>query len=244
MSWHDGVVYQIYPRSFQDSNDDGVGDLAGITARLDHLAWLGVDALWISPFYPSPLADFGYDVSDYTDVDPMFGSMPDFDRLVAAAHERGLKVLLDLVACHTSIQHAWFRDHPGVVHLVEGRSGAEQLDVGFRRPRVEPLRRRALVPALLLSRAAGPRLAQPDGRGGDAGGGPLLGRARRRRVPARRDRPAREGSRRCATTRPRTSRSGCRCWSTSWAATCATRATPSGSARRSARSGRRPATRC
>ena len=82
MSWHDGVVYQIYPRSFQDSNDDGVGDLAGITARLDHLAWLGVDALWISPFYPSPLADFGYDVSDYTDVDPMFGSMPDFDRLV------------------------------------------------------------------------------------------------------------------------------------------------------------------
>ena len=112
MSWRNGVVYQIYPRSFQDSDDDGVGDLAGITARLDHLAWLGVDALWISPFYPSPLADFGYDVSDYTDVDPMFGSLPDFDRLVAAAHERGLKVLLDLVACHTSIQHPWFRDHP------------------------------------------------------------------------------------------------------------------------------------
>jgi alpha-glucosidase len=112
MSWRNGVVYQIYPRSFQDSNDDGVGDLAGITARLDHLTWLGVDALWVSPFYPSPLADFGYDVSDYVDVDPMFGSMPDFDRMVAAAHERGLKVLLDLVACHTSIQHAWFRDHP------------------------------------------------------------------------------------------------------------------------------------
>jgi alpha-glucosidase len=112
MSWRNGVVYQIYPRSFQDSNDDGVGDLAGITARLDHLTWLGVDALWVSPFYPSPLADFGYDVSDYVDVDPMFGSLPDFDRMVAAAHERGLKVLLDLVACHTSIQHAWFRDHP------------------------------------------------------------------------------------------------------------------------------------
>jgi alpha-glucosidase len=112
MAWRNGVVYQIYPRSFQDSDGDGTGDLAGITARLDHLAWLGVDAVWISPFYPSPLADFGYDVSDYTDVDPMFGSMPDFDRLVSAAHERGLKVLLDLVACHTSIQHRWFRDHP------------------------------------------------------------------------------------------------------------------------------------
>jgi glycosidase len=112
MSWREGVVYQIYPRSFQDSNDDGVGDLAGITARLDHVAWLGVDAIWISPFYPSPLADFGYDISDYTDVDPMFGSLPDFDRLATAAHERGLKVLLDLVACHTSIQHPWFRDHP------------------------------------------------------------------------------------------------------------------------------------
>ncbi len=112
MSWREGVVYQIYPRSFQDSDDDGVGDLAGIAARLDHLAWLGVDALWISPFYPSPLADFGYDVSDYTDVDPMFGSLADFDRLAAAAHERGLRVLVDLVACHTSIQHPWFRDHP------------------------------------------------------------------------------------------------------------------------------------
>ena len=112
MSWREGIVYQVYPRSFQDSDDDGVGDLAGITRRLDHLAWLGVDALWISPFYPSPLADFGYDVSDYTDVDPIFGSLPDFDRLVAAAHERDLKVLVDLVACHTSIQHPWFRDHP------------------------------------------------------------------------------------------------------------------------------------
>jgi alpha-glucosidase len=110
--WEDAVVYQIYPRSFQDSDGDGIGDLRGIEQRLDHLAWLGVDALWLSPFYPSPLADFGYDVSDYTDVDPTFGTLADFDALVDGAHERGLRVLLDLVACHTSIEHPWFREHP------------------------------------------------------------------------------------------------------------------------------------
>jgi alpha-glucosidase len=112
MWWQEAVVYQIYPRSFQDSNGDGVGDLRGITQRLDHLSFLGVDALWLSPIYPSPLADFGYDVSDYTGIDPQFGTMDDFDELVAAAHERGLRVLLDLVGCHTSIEHPWFRDHP------------------------------------------------------------------------------------------------------------------------------------
>ena len=106
------VIYQIYPRSFQDSNGDGVGDLAGIRARLDHLTWLGVDALWMSPIYPSPNADFGYDVADYKGVDPMFGTLEDFDRLVGSARERGLRVLLDLVPCHTSIEHPWFRDHP------------------------------------------------------------------------------------------------------------------------------------
>ena len=112
MWWQEAVVYQIYPRSFQDSDGDGVGDLRGITQRLDHLSFLGVDALWLSPIYPSPLADFGYDVSDYTGIDPQFGTMDDFDELVAAAHERGLRVLLDLVACHTSIEHPWFREHP------------------------------------------------------------------------------------------------------------------------------------
>jgi alpha-glucosidase len=112
MWWRDAVVYQIYPRSFQDSDGDGVGDLRGIFSRLDHLAYLGVDALWLSPIYPSPLADFGYDVSDYAAVDPVFGSLEDFDELVRAAHERGLKVLLDLVASHTSIEHPWFREHP------------------------------------------------------------------------------------------------------------------------------------
>jgi alpha-glucosidase len=106
------VVYQIYPRSFQDSDGDGIGDMAGIRARLDHLAWLGVDALWLSPIYPSPLADFGYDVSHYTDIDPVFGDLAEFDRLVADARERGLKLLMDLVPCHTSIEHPWFGEHP------------------------------------------------------------------------------------------------------------------------------------
>jgi glycosidase len=110
--WRHAVVYQIYPRSFQDSDGDGVGDLRGIEQRLDHLAWLGVDAIWLSPIYPSPMHDYGYDVADYKDVDPVFGSLEDFDRLVSAARERGLRVLLDLVPCHTSIEHPWFREHP------------------------------------------------------------------------------------------------------------------------------------
>ncbi len=106
--WQGGVIYQIYPRSFQDSNGDGVGDLRGITQRLDYVASLGVDAIWISPFFKSPMKDFGYDVSDYRDVDPMFGSLADFDALLARAHELGLKVMIDLVLSHTSDQHPWF----------------------------------------------------------------------------------------------------------------------------------------
>ena len=112
MWWQDAVVYQIYPRSFQDSDGDGVGDLRGIGRRLDHLTYLGVDAFWLSPIYPSPLADFGYDISNYTAVDPAFGTLGDLDELVAHAHERGLRVLLDLVPSHTSIEHPWFREHP------------------------------------------------------------------------------------------------------------------------------------
>jgi glycosidase len=110
--WRDAVIYQIYPRSFQDSDGDGVGDLRGIERRLDHLAWLGVDALWLSPIYPSPMHDLGYDVADYKGVDPLFGTLDDFDSLVDAARERGLRVLLDVVPCHTSIEHPWFREHP------------------------------------------------------------------------------------------------------------------------------------
>ena len=107
--WKTGVVYQIYPRSFQDTTGNGIGDLVGITERMDYLAnTLGVDAIWISPFYPSPMADFGYDVSDYTDVHPMFGTLDDFDRLLAGAHRRGLRVIIDWVPNHTSDQHPWF----------------------------------------------------------------------------------------------------------------------------------------
>ena len=112
MWWEDGVVYQIYPRSFQDSDGDGVGDLPGIAARLDHVEALGVDALWLSPVYPSPLADFGYDITDHTAIDSVYGTLDDFDALVAAVHGRGLRLLMDLVPCHTSIEHPWFREHP------------------------------------------------------------------------------------------------------------------------------------
>jgi alpha-glucosidase len=107
--WRSGVIYQVYPRSFADSDGDGVGDLEGVRQRLDHLVWLGVDAVWLSPFYRSPMADFGYDVSDYRDVDPLFGDLAAFDRLVADAHERGLKIVVDLVPNHTSDQHEWFQ---------------------------------------------------------------------------------------------------------------------------------------
>ncbi|EPX78960.1 beta-galactosidase BglA [Litoreibacter arenae] len=108
--WRGAVIYQIYPRSFQDSNGDGVGDLLGIVSRIPYIASLGVDAIWISPFFTSPMKDFGYDVSDYCDVDPMFGQLSDFDALIEAAHERGLKVMIDLVLSHTSDQHPWFQE--------------------------------------------------------------------------------------------------------------------------------------
>ncbi|HEX4095406.1 MAG TPA: alpha-amylase family glycosyl hydrolase, partial [Caulobacteraceae bacterium] len=116
--WKRGVIYQVYPRSFQDTDGDGVGDLEGIRRRLGHLQDLGVDAVWISPIFASPMADFGYDISDYRKIDPLFGTLEDLDALIADAHGRGLKLILDLVPNHTSDQHPWFlesrssRDNP------------------------------------------------------------------------------------------------------------------------------------
>lgn len=108
--WRGAAIYQVYPRSFADSNGDGLGDLPGLTACLDYIASLGVDGLWICPFFPSPMRDFGYDVSDYTDVDPRFGSLADFDALLARAHALGLKVIIDQVWSHTAIEHPWFEE--------------------------------------------------------------------------------------------------------------------------------------
>lgn len=108
--WRDAVIYQVYPRSFADGNGDGIGDLPGVTAKLDHLKGLGVDAVWLSPFYRSPQKDAGYDVADYRDIDPLFGSLADFDEMLAGAHERGLKVIVDLVPNHSSDQHVWFQE--------------------------------------------------------------------------------------------------------------------------------------
>ena len=146
--WRDGVIYQVYPRSFQDTDGDGVGDLPGIARRLDYLVQLGVDAVWVSPIYPSPMADFGYDVADYTGVDKLFGTMADFDALLAGCHARGLKLILDFVPNHTSDQHPWFvasrssrtdakRDWYLWRDAGTGRRRAEQLDVELWRDGVD-----------------------------------------------------------------------------------------------------------
>src|SRR6266700_1734308 len=128
--WQTGVIYQIYPRSFLDSNGDGIGDLPGITSKLDYLRWLGVDALWLSPIYPSPMADFVYDISDYTDVHPLFGTLLDLDTLLEQAHKRNLKVILDFVPNHTSDEHTWFQ------HARESRTDVKQPDLNWRNPKV------------------------------------------------------------------------------------------------------------
>ena len=138
--WSDGaIVYQIYPRSLQDSNGDGVGDLQGIIQRLDYLQTLGVNALWLSPFYPSPMVDFGYDIADYCAVDPLFGTLDDFRALLAAAHARDIKVMVDLVVNHTSDDHAWFqesctsRDNPKADWYI-WKDGSVDAETGMRTP--------------------------------------------------------------------------------------------------------------
>jgi alpha-glucosidase len=106
--WKTGVIYQIYPRSFYDSNNDGIGDLKGIEGKLDYLSWLGIDAIWLSPVNNSPMYDFGYDISDYYDIDPCYGSLGDFSELIEKAHKRGIRIIMDLVINHTSHLHKWF----------------------------------------------------------------------------------------------------------------------------------------
>ena len=196
--WQAGTIYQVYPRSFQDSDGDGVGDLKGIEARLDHLVALGVDAIWLSPIFPSPMADFGYDVADYRDVDPRFGTLADFDDLLGAAHARGLKLLLDFVPNHSSDQHPWFqesrssRDNPKRDWYIwrdakpDGSPpnnwisdfGGSAWDLGRRdRP--------ILLPRVSEG-AARPQLAQPRSARGDDGRVALLVRPRGRRVSDRR----------------------------------------------------------
>ena len=107
--WRSAVIYQVYPRSFADASGDGIGDLAGVTAHLDDLVSLGVDAVWLSPFYTSPQNDAGYDVADYCDIDPRFGTLADFDRMLEAAHARGIRIVVDLVPNHSSSEHEWFQ---------------------------------------------------------------------------------------------------------------------------------------
>ncbi len=119
--WRGAVIYQVYPRSFQDTDDDGIGDLKGVTRRLGHIASLGVDAIWLSPFFTSPQADMGYDVSDYCDVDPMFGTLADFDAMLAEAHRLGLRVIIDQVISHSSDQPSLVRRKPDQPRESEGR---------------------------------------------------------------------------------------------------------------------------
>lgn len=128
--WREAVVYQVYPRSFADADEDGEGDLRGVVDRMPYLASLGIDALWLCPFYPSPQVDGGYDVAEYCDVDPRFGSLPDFDALVTAAHDRGIRVTIDLVPNHCSDQHPWFR-----AALAAGAGSPERARFHFREGR-------------------------------------------------------------------------------------------------------------
>ena len=195
--WRGAVIYQIYPRSFQDSNGDGIGDLRGITERLPYVADLGVDAVWLSPIFTSPMADMGYDVSDYTDIDPIFGSLADFDALVERAHALGLKVIIDQVLSHSSIEHPFFkesrgsRDNPKADWYVwadpkhDGSPPNNWLSIFGGGGLGLGAAAAAVLSAQLPGRAAGLQLPQSRGAGLAALDHALLAGARRRRLPAR-----------------------------------------------------------
>ena len=173
--WKRAVFYQIYPRSFADSNGDGIGDLPGILARLPYLDDLGIDCLWLSPIFTSPNKDMGYDIADYRSVMAEMGTIDDLRRLIAACHERGMRIILDLVVNHTSDEHPWFRDaladpegaRGDYYFLRDPRDPTQQLDVVLLRPRLAP-HRREMGAAPVRPRTAGPQLGQPGGapRGG------------------------------------------------------------------------------
>jgi Alpha amylase, catalytic domain/Domain of unknown function (DUF6429) len=135
--WQRAVIYEIYPRSFQDGDGDGVGDLAGILQRLDYLSWLSVDAVWICPIYPSPMADFGYDVADYVGIDSLFGMMADFDRLAAALHARGIRLIVDFVPNHTSDQHPKFKGNPPAGAAANSVDMGDQGGIGIERMEID-----------------------------------------------------------------------------------------------------------
>ena len=158
--WRHGVIYHVYPRSFADADGDGIGDLRGIASRLDHLRWLGIDALWLSPIYRSPMKDFGYDISDHTAIEPQFGTLEDFDALVAAAHERDLRLLLDFVPNHTSEEHPWFREHPDWYHWADEPRNNWIAVFGGPAWTLDPERGAVLLPRL-PARAARPEVARP-----------------------------------------------------------------------------------
>ena len=204
--WKSAVVYQIYPRSFADSDGDGVGDLRGIIRRLDHLQRLGVDVVWLSPIYRSPMDDNGYDISDYQDVDPLFGTLDELDELIAAAHERGMKIVMDLVVNHTatSTPGSWSPGRAPTTRSGTGTGGgrrdpaspaaargrADQLGVVVLRSRLGVRRGHGRVlPALLRRQPARPELGEPRGPRGGLRDDAMVARPGRRRLPDGRHQP-------------------------------------------------------
>ena len=198
--WRGAVIYQIYPRSFFDSNADGIGDLPGVATKLDHVASLGVDAIWLGPFFASPQKDFGYDVAHHTEVDPVFGTLEDFDKLVRRAHTLGLKVLIDQVWTHTSDQHPWFTESRAdrrneradwyiwADPAPDGTPPNNWLSVFGGSAWTWDPRRRQVLPSQFPNTSTQAEFTQSGRNGSIACKRRILAAARRRRLPARRDR--------------------------------------------------------